>query len=169
MIILPIKAEWKNKIRMELIKEEIIKQQDELQFTKFDHEDGIRLGILMYETAKAQKLPVVVEISRFKQQVFHIALPGTSHDNDAWLKRKENTVYHYGKSSMLIQIATQKNGKTIEEMSHISSRKYAAAGGAFPIMVKNVGLVGVAAVSGMTSEEDHILAADCIRKFLKEQ
>lgn len=36
-------------------------------------------------------------------------------------------------------------------------------------MVKNVGLVGVAAVSGMTSEEDHMLAADCIRKFLKEQ
>jgi uncharacterized protein (UPF0303 family) len=39
-------------------------------------------------------------------------------------------------------------------------------GGAFPIIVRNVGVVGTVTVSGLPQEEDHRPVVDVLREFL---
>jgi len=42
----------------------------------------------------------------------------------------------------------------------------AAHGGAFPVIVRDVGVVGAVTVSGLPQEEDHRLVVQVLRKFL---
>lgn len=63
-------------------------------------------------------------------------------------------------------IELQESGKTMEESSLLSSFEYAAHGGAFPIIIKNVGVVGTITVSGLAQEDDHALVLAVIKEFL---
>lgn len=50
----------------------------------------------------------------------------------------------------------------------LKDEDYAANGGGFPIRVKGVeGVIGVIVVSGLHQEEDHQLAVNGIREYLK--
>ena len=77
-------------------------QEQRLVFPRFDNDDAWRLGNLLAELARARQAPVTIDIRRDGQQLFHLALPGTSADNDAWIQRKVRTVDRYGHSSYLV-------------------------------------------------------------------
>jgi uncharacterized protein (UPF0303 family) len=47
-------------------------------------------------------------------------------------------------------IASQ--GKTIQEMFLVSEDNYAAHGGAFPLIIKGVGIIGTVTVSGLAQQ-----------------
>src|SRR5690606_41266731 len=53
----------------------------------------------MVERALRKKLPVAIDIRRGEHQLFHASLPGTSADNDEWVKRKVRLVNRFGHSS----------------------------------------------------------------------
>ncbi len=146
--------------------EEVKEQQSTLQFSGFDHKTAAEIGIQLYQMAAERRLPVAIDISRGRHQVFHVALPGATADNDEWLKRKSNTVYRFEVSSMFMQLKMKEKGKSISDIYSVSLDSYAEAGGAFPIIVKGTGMVGVIAVSGLTSEEDHGLIIEVLRKYL---
>lgn len=44
--------------------------------------------------------------------------------------------------------------------------EYAAHGGAFPVIVRAVGVVGTVAVSGLPSADDHALVVEVLSEFL---
>jgi uncharacterized protein (UPF0303 family) len=48
----------------------------------------------------------------------------------------------------------------------ISSSEFAAHGGAFPLIIRGVGVIGTITVSGLPQEEDHELVVTTLRKFL---
>ncbi len=146
--------------------EEILSQEAQLQFDEFNNEIAFEIGKRIYDKALERKLPVAISISRCKQQLFYAALTGTTNHNEVWLKRKINSTYHYQKSSMIIQLKYQNATKTIGEMHGLDDKEYAAAGGAFPVVLKGTGLVGVIGVSGLTSEEDHGLIVECLQEYL---
>lgn len=147
---------------------EIETQEEKLQLERCDNQMLLDIGLMMLKKAKEEQLRITIDITRCGQQIFHAALPGTSIDNDEWLKRKVNSVYRFGKSSMALQVELEECGKSLEEAYHIKQEWYAAAGGAFPIKIKNDGLIGTVAVSGMSSEEDHNLVVECLEKYLEE-
>lgn len=93
-------------------------------------------------------------------------MPGTAADNDKWLMRKVNSVYNFGYSSLIVQEKVKQSGVTLLESGGLPTDQYAAAGGAFPVKVRGVGLVGTIAVSGLVSEEDHGLIVECLEKYL---
>ena len=64
--------------------------------------------------------------------------------------------------------AVHKN-TTFEQSSRLDIDQYAAHGGAFPVIVRNVGVVGTVTVSGLPQEEDHRLVVDVLREFLAGQ
>jgi uncharacterized protein (UPF0303 family) len=145
---------------------ELLSQETELQFRAFRNEDALSLGMKLVERAKADGKPVTVDICRNGQQLFHCALSGTSADNDAWIRRKNNVVNRYGHSSFYVGSLFRAKNTTFEQGSRLDAEQYAAHGGAFPIIVRDVGVVGTVTVSGLPQEEDHRFVVQVLREFL---
>lgn len=147
---------------------ELVAQEQRLQFTRFDNDDAWRLGCLLVELARERALAVTVDVRRGEQQLFHCALPGTSADNDAWIERKIRVVRRYGSSSYLVGQRFRDQGSSFEEKSRLDPDRYAAHGGAFPVLVAGVGPVGTVTVSGLPQLEDHLLVVEALEAFLAE-
>jgi uncharacterized protein (UPF0303 family) len=151
------------------ILKQLLQEEQELQFTKFNEEDAWKLGSRLVETARIRNLPVAIDITRGAHQLFHASLPGTSPDNDEWIKRKVRTVYRFGHSSFYIGQMLKSKGRTIEQSYLVSESEYGPHGGCFPIIVKDTGIVGTVTVSGLPQEEDHKLVVEAIRSYLAEE
>ncbi|ANZ65209.1 hypothetical protein AYR62_14725 [Secundilactobacillus paracollinoides] len=145
---------------------EVVAEEATLQFTKFDNQTALAIGNQLVALAQERHAAVTIDITRCRQQLFHAALPGTAIDNDEWLKRKINVVYQFGVSSLHKQLEMTAQGRSIEEASLVNKYQFAAAGGCFPVVLKDTGLIGTIAVSGMASEEDHQLIVDELTAFL---
>ncbi len=141
-------------------------QERRLVFTRFDNADAWRLGSAMAAAAAERELPVTIDIRRHGQQLFHAALPGTTADNDAWIERKVNVVNRFAASSYLVGRRLAARGKELDEALGVEPRLFAAHGGAFPVRVRDVGVVGTVAVSGLPQADDHAFVTEMIAAFL---
>jgi uncharacterized protein (UPF0303 family) len=148
---------------------ELAAHEDELQFTRFTNDDAWDLGTALVTRAREQQLPVAVDISRNGQQLFHAALPGTSADNDSWIRRKAAVVDRFGHSSLYVGQRSREDGTTFEAQFGLDPERYAAHGGAFPVLVRDVGPVGVVVVSGLPQVEDHRLVVAVLREMVGRQ
>jgi len=144
---------------------ELLAQEDELRLGRFDNDDAWSLGCTLVEEARRRGAAVVVDIERGGQQLFHVALAGTVPDNDSWIRRKGNVVRRFGHSSLYVGQLCRDAGTTIEARYGVLTAEYAAHGGAFPLLVHDVGPVGVVAVSGLPQLEDHALVVWGLRAF----
>ena len=148
---------------------ELAAHEDELQLTRFTNDDAWDLGTALVTRAREQQLPVAVDISRNGQQLFHAALPGTSADNDSWIRRKAAVVDRFGHSSLYMRQLAMDEGTTVEEKFGLDPRHFAAHGGAFPILIRSVGPVGVVCVSGLPQVEDHRMVVSALRAHLARE
>jgi len=154
---------------MDDILKQLLQLEQDLQFTKFNEDVAWKLGSQLIESAHSRNLPVTVDIMRGTHQLFHASLRGTSPDNDEWVKRKVKTVYRFGHSSFYIGQLLKSKGKTIEQSYLVSESEYAPHGGCFPIIIKDIGIVGTITVSGLPQEEDHKLVVQAIRDYLAQE
>lgn len=152
---------------MQAALEQMLKEEDTLQFAQFTHEMALSLGLRFVDIARTEKLPIAIDITRGGQQLFHCAMPGSSPDNDAWIQRKARVVMRFHHSSFFIGQRCLALGTTFEEKSRLDRDLYAASGGGFPIIIRNVGVVGSVTVSGLPQAEDHALVVRVLRDFLK--
>lgn len=143
--------------------EELLAQEDELQFTSFTNDDAWELGSRLVTAARSQGLPVAIDISRGEQRLFHAGMPGSAADNDAWIERKNRVVRRFGHSSYYMGV---EQGDAFGASYLLDEREYAAHGGAFPVRVRDVGVVGTVTVSGLPQEEDHRFVVAVLREFL---
>lgn len=148
---------------------QLLREEQELQFTSFNELTAWQIGSQLVNTSLSKKLPVTIDITQGDHQLFHASLPGTSVDNDEWIKRKVRLVYRFGHSSFYMGQLLKSKGKHIEEAYLISESDYAPHGGCFPVLVKGTGMVGTITVSGLPQEEDHKLVVQSIREFLAEE
>jgi uncharacterized protein (UPF0303 family) len=146
--------------------ERLLREERELQFDRFDHETAWALGVALVDEARAAGAPLAVDIRRNGHQLFHAALDGTSPDNDAWLARKTRVVDRFGHSSLYVGERARQEGTTFEEQMRLDPDAYAAHGGAFPVVVRGVGVVGTIAVSGLPELEDHAFVVRVLSAFL---
>lgn len=146
--------------------DELERQERELRFAAFDNETAWRLGVALVEAARSEGLAVTIDIRRNGQQLFHAAMPGTAADNDAWIVRKTRVVDRFGRASLHVGERARQEGLTFEEQMRLPPGDYAAHGGAFPITVTGVGVVGTVAVSGLPQIEDHAFVVRILQRFL---
>jgi uncharacterized protein (UPF0303 family) len=139
--------------------------EERLVFEGFD-DDAWRLGSLLVTRARTAELPVAIAIRRNGQRLFHAALPGSAADNDDWAQRKMNVVDQFNRSSYLVGTQWAAGGGDFDAESRLDTEVFAAHGGAFPIRVRGVGVIGAVAVSGLPQEDDHALVVDVIGEFL---
>ncbi|HEY0186460.1 MAG TPA: heme-degrading domain-containing protein [Cellulomonas sp.] len=145
---------------------EVEQQERELRFATFTNDDAWELGSLLVRLAVERNLPITVDVRRGDQQLFHAARPGTTPDNDSWIERKVRVVRRFGTSSYLQGLRARAAGGTFAELLQLPLQEYAAHGGAFPVHVDGVGVVGVVTVSGLRQAEDHALVVEAIGRFL---
>ncbi|MFD6416881.1 heme-degrading domain-containing protein [Streptomyces sp. NPDC060194] len=145
---------------------EIEAQERELVLPRLTFEDAWDLGSLLRELAVAQDAPVAIAVHRGSRLLFHTALPGSSADNDDWIDRKRRVVERYGASSLLVGTRFRERGSSFEESSRLDPAVFAAHGGAFPLTVRDTGVVGVATVSGLPQLDDHALVVQALRTYL---
>lgn len=146
--------------------DDLLEQEERLVFDGFDNLRGIALGLHLLEMARTGSHPLTVDVTRYGQQLFHAALPGTSPDNDRWVERKRAVVDRFGHSSLYMRQLCDRDGIELATRFQLDPMAYAAYGGSFPIVVRGVGVVGNATVSGLPHEADHALLVGALGGFL---
>lgn len=142
-------------------------EERRLVFAYFDYQTGWDLGSAMREAALAAQYPIAILIRRSGQRLFHAALPGSSTDNDAWLERKSAVVDRFAHSSYYVGCkARAESDEDFNVASRLDSQRFAAHGGAFPLLLTKSGCIGTIAVSGLPQREDHRFVVEQIQLFL---
>ena len=149
--------------------DDLLAQEDRLQFPSFDNDTAIALGLLVMELGRARGLPITVDVTRAGQQLFHAALSGTTAVAEEWVIRKNAVVMRFGHSSYYMGRRAALKDVPFHEAMLVDPREYAAHGGAFPIRVAGTGLVGTVTVSGLPQHEDHALVVEAVESFLAKQ
>lgn len=149
--------EQKNIANQEIAK--LQEQQKALVLKKFDENDAWLMGQWMRNEADAKGYVCAMSISLNRKKVFHCCMPGTAPLSDDWLRRKENTVYKFFKSSYEMAYFLDKNEQTAHSRYGLAHEDFAIAGGGLPITVEGVGVVGAVATTGLPQETDHGLGA----------
>ena len=152
---------------MEDLIAELEAQEERLRFTRFDNDDAWTLGSLLVRLGKERGLPITIDIRRHGHQLFHAALPGTAPDNDRWIERKIRVVERLNASSFLIGRRMAAKGQAMDAAYGVDPADFATHGGAFPIRVVDVGVVGVVTVSGLPQADDHALVVEALGLFLQ--
>jgi uncharacterized protein (UPF0303 family) len=143
-------------------------QERHLVLARFDNTDAWRLGSLLVDLAGRRGLPVTVDIRRGTQQLFHAALPGSTADNDAWIIRKVRVVERFAASSYLVGRRLARRDEELGSAYGVDPADYAPDGGAFPIRIRDVGVVGVVTVSGLPQADDHALVVEALQTHLDQ-
>ena len=146
---------------------ELVKQEERLVFAGFDNDDAWRLGCSLVELARQRGLSVTVDIRCNGHQLFHAALPGTAPEHDLWIERKARVVEHLRCSSYLAGRRLAAAGEELDHTHGVDPARYATHGGAFPVRVRGVGVIGVVTVSGLPQADDHRLVVEAIEAYLR--
>jgi uncharacterized protein (UPF0303 family) len=146
----------------------LLAEEERLWLPRFDAEVAWSIGQLLVALARSEGLAVTVAVSHGEQLMFHAALPGTVADQADWIRRKTATVHRFGHSSYYIGRSYTDRGARFEDEPHLDPSRYAAHGGAFPVNLVGVGLVGVIAVSGLPQDQDHALAVRALEAHLAD-
>jgi uncharacterized protein (UPF0303 family) len=142
-------------------------EEAELLFASFTNDDAWALGTALVAAARDRQAAVAIDVRRNGHQLFHAALTGATPDNDGWIERKARVVDRFGHSSLYVRQSSIERGTTFEVEFGLDPARYAAHGGGFPILVRDVGPVGVVVVSGLPQLEDHRMVVAAIRAQLR--
>ncbi|CAN7329357.1 heme-degrading domain-containing protein [Neorhizobium sp. LjRoot104] len=143
----------------------IAEQERALVFDRFDLGTAWDLGSLLRHRAVEQGLGVVIDVRLHSMPAFYTALPGTTADNENWVRRKRNLVLRFFQSSYGIGRKLELQGDTVENRYGISSADHAPHGGSFPIKVAGVGCIGAVTVSGLPQREDHNMVVEALARM----
>ena len=146
--------------------ETLAQQEKELQFTAFDSDTALALGLKVIELAREQGKAITINITVNGKVLFHHAMQGASADQADWIRRKNNVVARFGRCSFYIGIDHKHRGVAFDEIKYLDPLDYAANGGAFPITIKDTGIIGTVTVSGMRQAEDHAMVVEALRAVL---
>lgn len=136
-----------------------------LMLPAFTENTALNLGLALVNLARADNLPIVIDIRTADRTLFHAALPGATPLNDLWARRKSATALLFHEASLLVGLRLKAKGETLA-MHGLDPAGYADHGGAVPIRVAGAGVVAVATVSGLPSRDDHALVVRALRSLI---
>ncbi|MET8085891.1 heme-degrading domain-containing protein [Micromonospora sp. NPDC005197] len=143
--------------------DELQREENELELAGLTETDAYELGVRAVTAAAQRGLPISVGVWRTGRQLFHCGLPGSTADNDGWLRRKGRVVMRFEHSSLYMARLCQDKQTTLTEKFGLPAARYAAAGGAVPLRVRGTGVVGWMGVSGLPQLDDHRFVVDILR------
>jgi uncharacterized protein (UPF0303 family) len=148
--------------------EELEQQEAELVLRQGDLASLVALGRGMTDAAAAAHLPVVIHIRAGGRLVFAAALPGSTASNDDWATCKARVAQHFEHSSLLVRLIHERDGLDVNAHHGLPPDAYRAHGGAFPLRVEGVGMIGTVVVSGLPQVDDHAFVVEQLAAFVDE-
>lgn len=146
---------------------ELIKRQEAaLVFDRFDEAVAFEVGSAIRQRGLADNMPIVIDIRTFDRPLFYAALPGSNASNPDWVRRKVNVVKRFLRSTYRLVLEQERPDRTFKVGEGLDIADYVLAGGGFPVTVKNAGVIGVIAVSGLPERQDHGVIVDVLCDFL---
>jgi len=144
----------------------VVEQEAALEFERFDEDIAFELGGLIRQAGKALNSGgIAAGIYTFDRTLFYGTTAGGTEFNRIWIERKLGLVRLMLKSSY--RVVLERGDKSrIEPGWAIDPAKYAIAGGAFPISVRGIGVIGAAIASGLHERVDHEIVRSSIAKLL---
>jgi len=147
----------------------LLAQEEEIQLRRFDNDTAWLLGQSLKKSLEGLAAAAAIEVYAFEQVIFSYAMKNSTRDHQEWLKRKRQAVMRFGHSSYYLGQYNLAKQRDFERQAHIDAKEYCAHGGAFPIRIKDCGLVGVATISGLAQEDDHNLVVAALRELVSQQ
>ena len=157
---------------MEKLKSSLKKAEEQRKacvVRSFTNEEAFDLGYYIYQKALREGKPFAVSVTRNRQKLFHAAAEGTTTENDAWIMRKENSAYFFGKSTYELSLYMQIRDDNIWDKYGLDRDQYAQSGGGMPITAEDFGMIGTATVSGMSQKEDHEFVTEAVLEWIENK
>ncbi len=145
--------------------EDLLAEEGELVLERFDYALAWELGADLRQRGAQRRLPIAIEIVHGAAPVFLALLPGATPDNIDWLRRKRSVAQRFHHSSLHMRLLCEGKGASLNARYALPEAEFVASGGAVPIRVRDVGIVGVATVSGLPDVEDHQLVVEALRSL----
>lgn len=146
---------------------ELEEQHRTMTVERFERRDAWELGRYLVDKALAEGYPVAVDVRTAAGILFHASLPGATSDNETWVAKKAATALRFEAATALLEARIKAGGRDMYEPGWLDPVTYAVAGGAVPIRVRGAGVVAVATMSGLASDQDHDLVVDAIKELPK--
>ena len=137
-------------------------QERELKLARLDAAVAWELGTRMKALAEERGLAVVIDVRRFGQPLFYVALDGTAPDHAEWVRRKSNVVARFLRSSYAVGLKLKAKNTTLTEEQGLPLADFAVNGGSFPLAVEGAGVVGSVTVSGLPQRDDHEMVVEAL-------
>ena len=144
----------------------IKEQERELVFPSFFEADALAIGLAIVRSLERGGKGGLVDVSLWDRQLFAHSMAGANADNADWVRRKVNVVRRFHVSSYRKALEMLDAGREFETTRGTDPKDYAAAGGGFPIRLKNGPVIGCVTVSGLPQREDHQEAVCAIAAHL---
>ena len=137
-----------------------------LQLSSLTQAEALEIGAIAQAIGLERKLPIAVEVRMKDWIVFHASLPGSSPENDWWIRRKARVVNLTGRSTMHERVIAEELGIDWHAEKGLEDELYAIHGGGLALNVVGLGLTGILIISGLPQVEDHLLGVEVITKYL---
>ncbi|PBB40664.1 hypothetical protein CK222_26815 [Mesorhizobium sp. WSM3866] len=144
----------------------VVEQESALVFERFDETTAFEIGCTIRDRALASGQGLVVDVRLWDRQLFYAALAGSSAITAEWARRKFNSVRMFHRSSYRLALEQQREDRAFPPGYGLNPTDYALAGGAFPIRVQAVGVIGAFVVSGLSERADHETAVAALCAYL---
>ena len=145
--------------------EALLTEQAGLVLKRFDYAVAWQIGAAIQAAASERNLPIGIEISHGATPVFLALMPGATPDNADWLRRKRAVALRFHQSSLYMRLLCESKDVNFHARYRLPERDFAASGGGVPIFVRDVGVVGAVAVSGLPDVEDHRLVVSALQQL----
>ena len=143
----------------------LLQEETNFQFLEFTNITAYQIGSKIIEKALRENKSIVVNIQKDGELLFYTRMNGTTVNNDEWITRKNNTVHHFKHSSYYMHVYLKSINSNLEAHS-LDQKDYVAEGGAFPLIIKNTGVVGTITVSGLPGDEDHKMVTSVLNEMI---
>jgi uncharacterized protein (UPF0303 family) len=144
----------------------ILEQERVLVFSSFDEGDAFAIGSFIKSGLDKAGRGALIDVRLWDRQLYCCAMKGTSADNADWVRRKVNVVQRFQTSSYRKALELADAGKVFERGYGADPIDYAAAGGGFPIRMKDGPIVGCITVSGLPQRDDHRVVVEALAAHL---
>ena len=123
--------------------EDIMRAEGEVVLPELTEKMAYGIGCQAVDAGLQHGLPIAIGLWRGERQLFHCALPGSTRDNDEWLRRKGRVVMRFERSSLYVARLCRDQETTLAERFALPPSRFAAAGGAVGVLQDQLAAVAL--------------------------